>query len=59
MKKVKIKMFDLEKILKTLDFPTVEYLGNGLYRINPSKIICNETFLQKVHEECLKQIIYG
>ncbi len=46
----------LEEICEEIQFPEIQSLGNGLYKIIPENIICGEEFLEKVNEAILDYI---
>lgn len=46
----------LEEICKKIQFPEIQSLGNGLYRIIPGNIICGDKFLEKVNDAILDYI---
>lgn len=46
----------LEELCIQVGFPTVQNLGNGLYKIMPMGIICGSTFLERLDMEILKLI---
>ena len=50
-----IKLSDIEKLLEDLDIPTVEYLGNGLYKL-PEGVITNEKGLIKFNKSIIEEI---
>lgn len=51
-----ITLKDLEDFYKQVKFPTVQNLGNGLYRIMPEGIICGDEFLKELDREILNTI---
>lgn len=53
--KKEIKLSDIEKAVKDLNIPTVENLGNGLYKL-PEGIITNEKGLEQFNKMILKDI---
>lgn len=54
MKNLSIKK--LEEICEKIQFPEIQSLGNGLYKIIPENIICGEKFLKKVNGAILDYI---
>lgn len=46
----------LEEICEKIQFPEIQSLGNGLYKIIPENIICGDKFLEKVNEAILDYI---
>lgn len=46
----------LEEICEKIQFPEIQSLGNGLYKIIPENIICGYKFLEKVNEAILDYI---
>lgn len=46
----------LEEICEKIQFPEIQSLGNGLYKIIPGNIICGNKFLEKVNEAILDYI---
>lgn len=54
MKKLNFKK--LEEICEKIQFPEIQSLGNGLYKIIPENIICGDKFLEKVNEAILDYI---
>lgn len=53
--KKEIKLSDIEKAVKDLNIPTVENLGNGLYKLSEG-IITNEKGLEQFNKMILKDI---
>ena len=50
-----IKLSDIENAVKDLNIPTVEDLGNGLYKL-PEGIITNEKGLELFNKMVLKEV---
>lgn len=46
----------LEETCEKIQFPEIQSLGNGLYKIIPENIICGDKFLEKVNEAILDYI---
>jgi hypothetical protein len=46
----------LEEVCEKIQFPEIQSLGNGLYKIIPENIICGDKFLEKVNEPILDYI---
>lgn len=46
----------LEETCEKIQFPEIQSLGNGLYRIIPENIICGDKFLEKVNKAILDYI---
>ena len=46
----------LEETCEKIQFPEIQSLGNGLYKIIPENIICGEKFLEKVNRAILDYI---
>lgn len=46
----------LEEVCEKIQFPEIQSLGNGLYKIIPENIICGKKFLEKVNKAILDYI---